>query len=590
MSCIISRDFPLLPFEPVPQGPTLAHWRNEIAKLWEDTAGDIEGCVADSVASIPVPDDTRLLALEAFVYNPSGVTPGLYGAANTVGQFTVDTYGRVTLAANVPILIGSAAVTNSHFVTSVTGTAGRVSASVGLTPVIDLVASGVTANTYGSATTVPVFTVDTYGRITAVTNTAIVAAWAGGDVANYVRVTGTGTPVGGSGLELHWDGTSVASIFPYNRATSTYKQLYIDASELFLRITATTRGYLDATHFAVGNAMAIGWAGSVAASGGMDASLWRIAADHIGQYNGTVAQSFSIYGSRTDASNYTRFRITHNGVSQIQFVSEALGTGTAYDFFFSGGQVNTGVFISTVADVTPGVYFRAVSGQGRFWGYVDAARGSLIDATNVAGTVYQRLSLNGSDLKFQTGATDRVFLTGTEAAFYVPISVPAANGALGDSIIFATSGFPTTYLNRIQSSVSGGGLNQLAFIVSDGSAGGSNIVMALDKTGVVCIGTTTVAASMVNGIGMKSGTAPSGNVADCIQFYSSDQAAGNAVPHWRSENGAVYRLFQDTGWTLPTGTASKAGFDTATVTLTQLAQTVKAMMDHLMTGSALFAA
>jgi hypothetical protein len=35
------------------------------------------------------------------------------------------------------------------------------------------------------------------------------------------------------------------------------------------------------------------------------------------------------------------------------------------------------------------------------------------------------------------------------------------------------------------------------------------------------------------------------------------------------------------GWTLPTGTGSKVGFDTATVTLTQLAEAVKALLDTL---------
>ena len=35
------------------------------------------------------------------------------------------------------------------------------------------------------------------------------------------------------------------------------------------------------------------------------------------------------------------------------------------------------------------------------------------------------------------------------------------------------------------------------------------------------------------------------------------------------------------GWTAPTGIASKAGFDTATATTTQLAQTLKAVVDHL---------
>lgn len=67
----------------------------------------------------------------------------------------------------------------------------------------------------------------------------------------------------------------------------------------------------------------------------------------------------------------------------------------------------------------------------------------------------------------------------------------AGPGVLQDSIIFATPGYPTTYLNKIQSAVSGGGINQLSFLVSDGTANGSVRVMTLDKTGNVGIGTTT---------------------------------------------------------------------------------------------------
>ena len=40
---------------------------------------------------------------------------------------------------------------------------------------INLAASGVTANTYGNATVIPVLTVDTYGRVTSATNVAITA-------------------------------------------------------------------------------------------------------------------------------------------------------------------------------------------------------------------------------------------------------------------------------------------------------------------------------------------------------------------------------------------------------------------------------
>ena len=42
----------------------------------------------------------------------TGVTPGTYGDANNVGQFTVDTQGRITSASNVPITVASGTVTD----------------------------------------------------------------------------------------------------------------------------------------------------------------------------------------------------------------------------------------------------------------------------------------------------------------------------------------------------------------------------------------------------------------------------------------------------------------------------------------------
>jgi hypothetical protein len=53
---------------------------------------------------------------------------------------------------------------------------------------------------------------------------------------------------------------------------------------------------------------------------------------------------------------------------------------------------------------------------------------------------------------------------------------------------------------------------------------------------------------------------------------------------------AAMTLYRDTGWTLPTGTPSKAGFATSTATTTQLAESLKAVMDHLMTNMGLFGA
>jgi hypothetical protein len=58
------------------------------------------------------------------------------------------------------------------YVNSVSGTAGRVTSTGGVTPVIDLASGIATPGTTGSATLIPVVTIDTYGRVTGITTAA----------------------------------------------------------------------------------------------------------------------------------------------------------------------------------------------------------------------------------------------------------------------------------------------------------------------------------------------------------------------------------------------------------------------------------
>jgi len=92
----------------------------------------------------------------------SGVTATIYGGASAIPVITVDAYGRVTAAANQAITSGG--------VTSVSGTATRITSTGGTTPVIDLATAGAGAATYSSG--ISAVTVDAYGRVTAVTGSA----------------------------------------------------------------------------------------------------------------------------------------------------------------------------------------------------------------------------------------------------------------------------------------------------------------------------------------------------------------------------------------------------------------------------------
>jgi len=121
-------------------------------------------------------------------HETSGVTAGVYGSSSAYPIVTVDSKGHVTnvqsqnlpsttlpvslvnlnglSGTGYPVLTG----TNTWALRSIVGTAGRVSVTnqngVSGNTQVDLAVSGVTAGTYGGASSYPVIQVDSYGRIT----------------------------------------------------------------------------------------------------------------------------------------------------------------------------------------------------------------------------------------------------------------------------------------------------------------------------------------------------------------------------------------------------------------------------------------
>ena len=77
--------------------------------------------------------------------------------------------------------------------------------------------------------------------------------------------------------------------------------------------------------------------------------------------------------------------------------------------------------------------------------------------------------------------------------------------------------------------------------------GGSNILNIVNANNYHFEESTgTLPTSGAGAIVMKNRTAPSTNVQDRFYLYSADIVAGNAAPHFRTENGSVVKLYQQT--------------------------------------------
>ena len=214
--------------------------------------------------------------------------------------------------------------------------------------------------------------------------------------------------------------------------------------------------------------------------------------------------------------------------SSVTAASATIGTAatTGYSLVVGNSGANdlSGIRL-TNGGTDNGYFITAYNGVSKY--------ASLQAGDNVA---YRNIILNNLGGNVAIGTTTAVYkftLAGT-SFFTDNLRFPNLKG-----VIFEQTG------GILLGSIAMDGSNQIT-IDNNGFFGlsvGSNYTMTGGNLG---IGHNGFGTSATRTLSVLSGTAPSTSPADSFQMYSNDVVAGNAAPHFRTENGAIIKLYQET--------------------------------------------
>ena len=328
---------------------------------------------------------------DGFYVGPAGVS----GQVLVSGGTSAPTWGSA--------LIVSPQLANYFFAGPSSGAAAD--ATFRLMEISDLPDSGVAPSTYGSSTTIPVFTVNAKGQITAVTNTAIPAG-----TVTSVSVSGGTTGLTTSGSPITSSGTITLSgtLIPGNGGTgiSTYSagdMLYASGTSTLSRLAAGTSG-------------------QVLTSAGASAPVWTTLS------SGTVT-SVNVSGGTTGLTS-SGGPVTTSGTITLAGTLIAANGGTGFATYTVGDilYASTTTALSKLSDVATGnALISGGVGVPPAWGKIDLT-------THVSGTL--PIANGGTNGTAAPTAGAVPYGTGTAFGF-------TAAGTSGQVLTSAGAGIPT---------------------------------------------------------------------------------------------------------------------------------------------------
>jgi hypothetical protein len=230
---------------------------------------------------------------------------------------------------------------------------------------------------------------------------------------------------GAGGLEFDTNGLMQS----YNRSTSAYQFMYLDAAQILFRPSGTERMRLDGSGVLLINRSSTSGLGKLNVDGGADFTGGNV---YLARDTGNVG----------------------------------IGTGTLGNkLSVAGGQINT------VADEAYGIALNATTGNVRVIPYAAAYSGSVLVSYSAGYAGYGPFTVDAANIRLWTAGNERMRIDasgnlglGTSSPSQkLEVSNGAAqfngggiDGTLANAILFGNTTYPTVQKHRIRSSISAG--------------------------------------------------------------------------------------------------------------------------------------
>jgi hypothetical protein len=360
--------------------------------------------------------------------------------------------------------------------------------------------------------------------------------------------------------------TGNASIGKYSPTTTAYKS--VAASDLYFYSTTGDISLLNDNasgniKFAAGGSstaqILLNSSGNLGLGTSSVLSKFHVSNGHIFAHNGTGAGSGSqIYLGNNDFNNASYWN-SAPGIGAVYSATSSVASDLG--FFTYAGNPNSRTermrifYTGNLLIQAGGTYTDSgerlqvtgtakISGEFRVAATINSTqatfanttgRGLAISTAVVGGTneaavvLNARSSVTSGTFIFQTDGTQRMQLDSAGLEF------PNNKGLL----------FENASASPVGSIKMGTGVTNPLEITN----GTHTVTLATLGTFIssnLLVGASTIGTSATNTIAVVNGTAPSSSATDIFHLYSADVTAGNAAPHFRTENGAVIKLYQET--------------------------------------------